>query len=132
MQIARRHYRVTLADAIAAHDEALTYGGRDGIASLHLIESGLARPYSGYHRPIHAKCAALLHSMVGNHGFIDANKRTAWLLVELLIDRSGYALAIPDDAPIDDLVVMVASGQMGYDDLSVWFARRLVRSLPPA
>lgn len=70
--------------------------------------------------------------MVGNHGFIDANKRTAWLLVELLIDRSGYALAIPDDAPIDDLVVMVASGQMGYDDLSVWFADRLVRSPPPA
>lgn len=34
---------MTLADAVTAHDEALRYGGRDGISSLHLIESGLAR-----------------------------------------------------------------------------------------
>ena len=51
--------------------------------------SAIARPYSGYHRAISAKAAALLHSMVGNHGFVDANKRTAWLVVEILIDRSG-------------------------------------------
>ena len=62
------HYRLTLADALTAHDEAMRYGGRDGISSLHLIESALARPYSGYHRPIAQKVAAVLHSMVGNHG----------------------------------------------------------------
>ncbi len=99
------HYRLTLADALSAHDEALRYGGRDGLASLHLIESALARPYSGYHQPIARKLAALLESMVGNHGFIDGNKRTAWLLVEILIARSGYRLNISDDARIDDLVV---------------------------
>ena len=55
----------------------------------------------------------MLHSMVGNHGFIDGNKRTAWLLVEILIDRSGYVLTVPDDAPIDDLVVAVADGSLG-------------------
>lgn len=86
------HYRLTLADAITAHDEAMRYGGRDGVSSLHLIESALARPYSGYHRPIAQKAAAVLHSMVGNHGFVDGNKRTAWLLVEILISRSGYSL----------------------------------------
>jgi len=32
---------LTLADAFTAHDEALSYGGRDGVASLHLIESRL-------------------------------------------------------------------------------------------
>ncbi len=116
---------MTLADALTAHDEALTYGGRPGVSSLHLIESALARPYSGYHRPIGAKAAALLHSMVTNHGFIDGNKRTAWILVELLIERSGYALVIPDNEPIDDLVVAVAKGQAGFDDLKGWFATRL-------
>ena len=106
---------MTLADAIAAHDEALSYGGRDGISSLHLIESALARPYSGYHRSMARKAAALLHSMVGNHGFVDANKRTAWLLVELLIVRSGFRLDIADDEPIDDLVVAAASGAISFD-----------------
>ena len=118
---------MTLADAITAHDEALTYGGREGVIDLGLIESALGRPYSGYHRSIQGKSAALLESMVGNHGFIDGNKRTAWLLVELLIERSGYALAINDDEPIDDLVVRVAEGNLGFHDLCVWFRDRLVK-----
>ncbi|MFV2034280.1 MAG: type II toxin-antitoxin system death-on-curing family toxin, partial [Halocynthiibacter sp.] len=109
------------------HDEALTYGGRAGVASLHLIESALSRPYSGYHRPIHRKAAALLHSMVANHGFVDGNKRTAWLLVEILISRSGYELTIDADEPIDDLVVAVADGQIGFDGLETWFGARLRR-----
>lgn len=116
-----------LADAIAAHDEALIYGGREGISSLHLIEPVLVRPYSGYHRSIARKSAALLHSMVGNHGFVDANKRTAWILTELLIYRSGYRLEIPDDEPVDDLVVASASGQLDFDDLVAWFEDRIVR-----
>ncbi|WP_164860726.1 type II toxin-antitoxin system death-on-curing family toxin [Parasedimentitalea marina] len=119
---------MTLADAIAAHDEALTYGGRKGIGSLDLIESALGRPYSGYHRPINRKAAALLESMVGNHGFTDGNKRTAWLVVELLIERSGYYLNIPDDDPIDDIVVGVAESSVSFDDLTVWFKERLKRA----
>lgn len=122
------HYRLTLADALTAHDEALKFGGRDGISSLHLIHSALSRPYSGYHRSMARKAAALLHSMVGNHGFIDGNKRTAWILVEILIGRSGYVLDVPDDEPIDDLVVAVADGTLGYDDLAQWFTANLRRS----
>jgi death-on-curing protein len=122
------HYRLTLADALLAHDKALTYGGREGISSLHLIESALARPYSGYHRTIARKAAAVLHSVVGNHGFIDGNKRTAWLLTGVLIARSGYALAIPDDERVDDLVVSVAAGNMSFDQLVHWFKLRLVKA----
>lgn len=73
------------------------------------------------------KAAAILHSMVGKHGFVDGNKRTAWLLTELLIERSGYRLAIPDDERIDDLVVAVASGQMTFAELVAWFAPRPVK-----
>jgi death on curing protein len=119
------HYRLTLADAVMAHDQALTFGGRDGISSLHLIESAIARPYSGYHRPIARKAAAVLHSMVGNHGFVDGNKRTAWLLVEILVARSDYFLDISDDERIDDLVVSIADGQLEFDQIVSWFAARL-------
>lgn len=122
------HYRVTLADALTAHDEALTYGGRDGINSLHLIQSALGRPYSGYHRSITAKAAALLESMVGNHGFVDGNKRTAWLLVELLLARSGYLLQIPDEERLDDFVVSVAAGETEFAEIERWFASRLHKS----
>jgi death-on-curing protein len=121
------HYRVTLADAMTAHDMALSFGGRDGINSLHLIESALGRPYSGYHRSITAKAAALLESMVGNHGFIDGNKRTAWLLVELLVARSGYLFAFEEDERVDDFVVAVAADQIDFAAMERWFAQRIRR-----
>lgn len=116
---------MTLADALTAHDEALRYGGRDGIISMHLIESALARPYSGYHRSIASKAAALLHSVATNHGFVDGNKRTAWLLVEILLERSGYCLTIAADAPIDDLVVEIADNRRSFPEIVDWFADRL-------
>ena len=116
-----------MADALAAHEEALSYGGRDGIISLHLIESAIARPCSGYHRSMASK-SVLLHAIVSNHGFIDGNKRTAWLVVELLIERSGYRLAIPDDARVDDLVVDVASDRLSFNEIVEWFDLRLARA----
>ncbi|MFC3183084.1 type II toxin-antitoxin system death-on-curing family toxin [Cypionkella sinensis] len=106
-----------------AHDEALVFGGRDGISSLHLIESALARPYSGYHRPITRKAAAVLHSMVSNHGFLDGNKRTAWLLVEILVDRSGYVLDIPDDERIDDFGLPLLMGNMIFSKFPIGLLR---------
>lgn len=118
-----------MADAIDAHDFALAQGigGRSGVVSLDLIASAIGRPYSGYHKSIHRKSAALLQSVAGNHGFTDGNKRTAWILVEILIARSGYFLDIPDDEPIDDLVVGVVSGEISFDALADWFETRLVR-----
>ena len=56
--------------------------------------------------------------MVGNHGFVDGNKRTAWLLVEILVDRSGYMLDIPDNERIDDFVVSVADRQYDFEQIS--------------
>ena len=65
--------------------------------------------------------------MAGNHGFIDGNKRTAWLLVEILVERSGYEFTIPADEPVDDLVVAVATGDITFDQLVEWFRARLRR-----
>jgi death-on-curing protein len=102
-------------------------GGRAGLISEQNLLSALARPYSGYHRPIARKCAALLHSMVKNHPFVDANKRTAWLVTNILIVRSGYVIRLAASDRIDDLVVSVAEDGIAFDDLVEWFRRRLSR-----
>ena len=94
-----------------------------------MIESALARPYHGYHRLIHQKAAALVHAVVSNHGFADGNKRTALYLVELLVQRSGYSLE-EEDTEVVEMLVAVARGDLGYDDLSSWFRTRLVRRGP--
>jgi death-on-curing protein len=73
------------------------------------------------------KCAALLHAMVKNHPFVDANKRTAWLVTVLLIRRSGYDLDLTPNDRIDDVVVDVAENTRLFDDLVDWFSERLKR-----
>jgi death-on-curing protein len=120
-----RHYRVTLSDVIAAHDEALSYGGRPGVLNLSGIQSAIGRSYSGYHRQIARKAAALLESLAQNHGFVDGNKRTALLVTLLMIERCGYLLTLAADEWIDDVVVAVAEGKMDFDALVVWFEHRL-------
>ncbi len=109
----RRHYRVTISDAYMAHDLALQYGGRPGVLDAGRIKAAISRPYSGYHRPIASKAGALFEAVVQNHGFVDANKRTAVLLTDLLIKRSGYRLRTSDtnedlNSSIEELAVSVA------------------------
>jgi death-on-curing protein len=110
---------------MAAHDEALVYGGRAGVVSADLIQSAIGRPYSGYHRAFPNKCAALLQALVQNHGFTDGNKRTALLVTDLMIRRSGYALYLDESERFDDIVVGVAEGGLTFDDLVAWFKPRL-------
>ncbi|MDE2227921.1 MAG: type II toxin-antitoxin system death-on-curing family toxin [Alphaproteobacteria bacterium] len=81
-----------LADAVAAHDRALAFGGLPGVRDRGSIEAAIARPYSGYYRSIARKAAALTHSLALNHGFIDGNKRTALYVVNLFLRKSGYRL----------------------------------------
>ena len=123
------HYVITYADALEAHERALTFGGRAGLVSADNIKSAIGRPYSGYHDKIEAKSAALLHAVVQNHGFVDGNKRTALLLTALLVRRSGYRLTLEPDERFDDIIVAVANGEMSFDALVDWFQPRLVKEV---
>ncbi len=66
--------------------------------------------------------------MVGNHGFVDGNKRTSLLVVLILISRSGYDLILKPEERIDDLVVDVADGTTDFNQLSNWFKDRLEKA----
>ena len=127
------HYRIKLSDALSAHNSALATGGLAGILDLERVEAAIARPYAGYHRLIANKIAALVHGVVQNHGFTDGNKRTAVLLMGLLLNKSGYRLTECADDDLNDaveeMVVAIADTRMSFDDLVDWFKLR-IRRLP--
>jgi death-on-curing protein len=114
-----------------AHDAALAAGGRPGITSLDLIFSAIGRPYNGYYRSISRKAAALTQSVAKNHGFADANKRTAIILTLLLIERSGYALEPLSgeqlDVALEEFVVSVVADNLSVDAIAAWYEARIVR-----
>jgi death-on-curing protein len=127
----KRHYRVTLLDVYLAHATALQTGGLQGILDAGRIEAAIARPYSGYHRTIAAKAAVLFEAVANNHGFMDGNKRTALILADLLIKRSGYRLVSATarenlNSAFEALAVSVASGELNTGQIVDWFRQRIV------
>jgi death-on-curing protein len=125
-----------LVEALIAHEFVLRqYGGRSGIRDLGTIESALARPYSGYYRQIEWKAAALVHSLVLNHGFTDGNKRTSVFMLGILLWSSGYSLAFKTKEVLNDeivaMVLAVAEHHMNLDQIAAWIKERLVKLPKP-
>jgi death-on-curing protein len=126
----RRHYRITASDAISAHHRAITqFGGHDGVLEFGRIEAAVARPYSGYYRPIYRKAAALIHALVTNHGFVDGNKRTAYYLVFLLLEKSGFSFAestsTNDRDDIEHLILDLTTHFLDFEETVNWLKRRI-------
>ena len=85
------------------------------IRDLGLLDSAAHRPTASlYGREVYPtldeKAAALLESLVRNHGLIDGNKRIGWLAVVVFYGVNGIDLDAPDDDAYD-LVVGMASGE---------------------
>jgi death on curing protein len=112
-----------------AHDSALAFSGLRGIRDLGAIEAAVARPYCGYYRSIAKKAAALVQSLALNHGFIDGNKRTALLMMNLLIWRSGYYLRGDSErkvnAEVEAMILALVEHHMNFDDVVVWLEQRI-------
>ena len=129
MPKSRRQYHVTFEDVLEAHHKALQAGGRDGIRDAGSIKSAIGRAYTGHHRPVHRKAAALVHSLAKNHGFIDGNKRTALYIMHLFLSRSGYALRAESETDLNNdlekLILDVVENRTDFDDLVVWFKNRI-------
>ena len=99
-----------------------------------MIKSAIARPYSGYHRPIASKAAALVQSVATNHGFADGNKRTATILMSTLLNKSSYALrAISGDhdiqSAVEKMVLDVVEHKLCFNELVQWFKARIYRKV---
>jgi death-on-curing protein len=90
------------------------------IRDVGLLESALARPQASAfgenaYTTVHAKAAALLHSIATNHALVDGNKRLALAGVIAFYGVNGWRLTMTNDAAYD-LVIAVASGEL--DDVS--------------
>ncbi len=115
----------------AVHDRQLAeHGGSEGVRDAGGIESALARPVNlaHYGAPDAADlAAAYAYGLSKNHGFVDGNKRTAWIAARLFLADNGYRLSFD---PRDAIRIMehVASGVVTETELAGWFRDRLLYS----
>lgn len=105
-------YYPSVGDAQAAN--ARFFDGR--VRDLGLLESALARPRASVfgqdaYPDLWTKAAALPHSMIANHPFVDGNKRTALGLAAMLLGANGADLSSLDEDTTFDLVIDIAGGK---------------------
>ncbi len=112
----------------ALHDRQLAeHGGPDGVRDPGAVESALARPMNlaAYGKPDAADlAAAYAFGLARNHGFVDGNKRTAWVVARLFLADNGYRLRF-DPVEAVKTVETLAAGSLGESQLAAWFRDRL-------
>ena len=112
----------------AVHDRQLSeHGGPEGIREAGGIESALARPLNlaQYGAPDAADlAAAYAYGLARNHGFVDGNKRTAWIAARLFLADNGYRLRF-DALEAVRTMEGVAAGTIAEVELANWFRSRL-------
>ncbi len=116
---------------LAAHDEQLEeHGGASGVRDQGLFESALARPQNlaAYGEPdVAALAASYAFGIAKNHAFVDGNKRTALVALELFLDCNGYCLTA-DDAQCVLAILSVAASAFSEADLAEWVRKNLKRT----
>ena len=115
---------------LAVHDEQLAeHGGATGIRDIGLLESALARPLNlvAYGEPdVAALAAAYGVGIASNHPFVDGNKRTAFVAVELFLALNGHALQADDVACVLAMLA-VAAGDLDETAFATWIRASVTR-----
>jgi death on curing protein len=113
---------------MAVHDEQLAeHGGAAGTRNEGLLQSALARPRNlvTYGDPDVADLAAAYgFGIARNHPFVDGNKRTAFVAVELFLALNKADLTAPD---ADCVLTMldVAAGTLDEPTFAAWIRAHL-------
>ena len=112
----------------AVHDEQLAeHGGGSGVRDVNLLESALARPeqLAHYGAPDAADLAASYGFGISrNHPFVDGNKRTAFVAVELFLALNGFELTASDADCVVNMLNL-AAGKLPEAAFAEWIRQNL-------
>lgn len=107
----------------AVHEEQLAeHGGPTGVRNAGLLESTLARPQQLAHygqTDLAELAASLAYGLARNHPFVDGNKRTAFVAMELMLALNGFELTA-DDASCVMTTLALAAGHLDEAALATW------------
>ena len=107
----------------AVHDEQLAeHGGGAGVRDANLLASALARPQqlAHYGAPDAAELAASYGFGISrNHPFVDGNKRTAFVAMELFLALNGFELMASDAECVVNMLDL-AAGKLPESEFANW------------
>ena len=116
---------LSIAQVLQLHRRQLAlFGGSGGLRDRGGLEAAVARPRMTFGGedlyPDHAaKAAALLHSLVMNHPFVDGNKRTSLLALYTFLGVNGVDFIVPE-AEAAAIILSLAAGEVSEESLTRW------------
>jgi death-on-curing protein len=107
-------------------------GGSHGIRDLGLLESAVARPQAAFegkdlYPDVFRKAAALMESLIGNHPFVDGNKRTGISAAVLFLRVNGYRLTV-SNSDLEAQTMRVVTEDMPVEELADWLQSNSVQT----
>lgn len=110
-------------------DQIREHGGQAGLRDEGLLESALARPRNVWSYSPHATLPRLTgeygFGLARNHPFVDGNKRTAFVAVNVFLILNGFEIEAPE-AEVVEVMLRVADGTLDLDGLEQWIAAAAV------
>ena len=122
---------LSIKQVLVLHEMVISQsGGSAGIRDLGALESAIAQPQMTFdgidlYLTIAEKAAALAHSLVQNHPFVDGNKRIGHAAMEVFLVLRGYEIdAIVDEQ--EQIFLNLASGKVERKSLADWISSHLI------
>ena len=119
---------LTLEEVLLLHARLIQRtGGSGGVRDMGLLDSALARPRATFggedlYPSLWHKAAALMHSLIKNHPFVDGNKRTALTATGLFLEVNGYTLTASNEQVLD-FAKRAAVGKGDIKSIAMWLEK---------
>ena len=100
------------------------YGGQPGLRDRGLLESALAQPKITVggkfaHRTLFEKAAAYGFHLCKNHPFVDGNKRVAFVLMDIFLQKNGWEIVTHEEEAYS-MMMALASGRLTKAQIASW------------
>lgn len=106
----------------------LLTGGMDGIRDQKSLESAVYRPQSGCYADVVEEAAALMESLINNHPYFDANKRTGYVTADSFLRANGFRIAVSADDAEQFILDHLNQGSFKFEKILKWL-KTVVRPL---
>lgn len=119
---------ITLEELIKAHEALIKkYGGSSGIRDHGLLESAIHRPQATVfgkdaYPTLFDKAAAICHSFLFNHPFVDGNKRAAFVACHLTLLLNGWNLTSSLEETYNFLMDAIKNHK-DWPEISAWLKK---------
>ncbi|MFI3214229.1 MAG: type II toxin-antitoxin system death-on-curing family toxin [Eubacteriales bacterium] len=119
---------LTVNEIISIHSKLIIKtGGLDGIRDISLLESAVASANNSFddfeqYLTVEEKSARLAFAIIGNHAFVDGNKRVG-ILTMLMTLKLNQVVIMYTQKELIELGLSIASGVCKYDGIYEWIIK---------